>query len=258
MPELPDVEVYRGYLARTVLHKKITDVEINDKQILDASPKEIKKLKGRKFEDVSRQGKYCFLRISDGRFLVLHFGMTGDVEYYKDKKDPDKGQVIFTFSDGHKFAFINVRKLGKVYLKNSKEDFVEKKGIGPDSSSLSKKEFSEIMDSKRGSIKGALMDQKSLSGIGNIYGDEILYQAGIRPDRKMKDIGEKEISEIHKQTMAVFKAAIKAKARPEGMPKDYLLRGRREEGAKCGKDNGRIKRIKINGRSSYYCPKHQK
>lgn len=256
MPELPEVEVYRGYLAHTVLHKQIKDVKIKEPKVLECPRKKLNELKGKKFTDTARRGKYCFLKMSSSGFLVMHFGMTGDVEYYRGE-DPEHSAIIFEFSDGHKFAYTNVRKFGKISVVKSRKQLIEEKELGPDAGRVSEEEFVKIMQSKKGTIKTALMDQQAISGIGNIYSDEIAYQNNILPDKKLEKIDEKKLKSIHKSMKRIFKTVIKNKGNRDKIPQKYLLT-RRKAGAECGICSGKIKRKKIGGRSAYYCPKHQK
>lgn len=256
MPELPEVEVYRSYLAYRVLHKKIKDVTIKSPEVIAGSKKAIYGLKGKKFSDTDRHGKYCFLKTSNNKFLVLHFGMTGDVKYYKNEA-PEHSALIFEFTGKHKFSYTNVRKFGKIYLKKNKKEFIKNKKLGPDAESIKEKEFIKIIKSKKGMIKTSLMDQQAIAGIGNIYSDEILYQTNIKPTTTIKKLNEKQIKKMYTAMKRIFKTAIKHNTDYSKMPTRYLV-GRREKGADCGICNGKIKTKKIGGRTAYYCPKHQK
>jgi len=261
MPELPEVETYRSYLAHNVLHKTIDGVEAdfeNYGRIFEASKRAFASLEGESFEKAFRHGKYCLLEATSERVLVLHFGMTGDVKYYKkDDSDPEHSAMVFSFQDGHKLAIISVRKFGKVILAEGREEFIEMQGLGPDALSLDEEGFVEIMEAKRGRIKSALMDQKTISGIGNIYSDEILYHAGIKPDKKMNDLGMADLEIVYEKMIFVLNTAVENGADYGKMPENYLII-RREEGARCGICGGKIKNIKIGGRSAYFCPRHQK
>ncbi len=257
MPELPDVEVYRSYLAHTVLHKKIEDIKINVDRIL-ASPKErIIELKGNSFEDTHRHGKYCFLKNNKDSFLILHFGMTGDVEYYQKEDDPKNSALVFLFSEGHKFAFISIRKLGKVFITKDKQEFIKEKELGPDALSVAKDDFLKIIQSKRGMIKSALINQKFIAGIGNIYSDEILFQAQIHPTTNISRLDEKLLDNLYKKMRKVLIMAIARQAEPEKFPQSYLL-PHRSKGEKCPRCGGEIAQTKVSGRTAYYCPKCQK
>ncbi len=257
MPELPDVEVYRSYLAHTVLHHTIREVKINYPEMIEPDANALEDLKGESFEDTDRRGKYLFLETGGGPCLALHFGMTGRVEYYREgQEDPGHSLAVFKLGNEHRLSVISVRKLGKIYVRGGKEDLIGEKGLGPDALSLDREQFLDVLDGKRGMIKSALMDQSTISGMGNIYSDEILYQAGLRPKRKVGDLEKGETARLHEKMKEVLETAVEAKVDPERMPKDYLIR-RRESGAGCGKDGGEIRKIKVNGRSAYYCPKHQ-
>jgi formamidopyrimidine-DNA glycosylase len=262
MPELPDVEVFRKYLNRTALNKKIDKVEVRDKDVLgDHSARSLQKqLKGKKFKETKRRGKYMFIKFDKNAWLVLHFGMTGFLKYYKDEnKETEHARVIFNFANGYKLAFDNQRKLGKVDIAEGIEEFADENDIGPDvlKDDFDLDEFREIINKKRGIIKSALMDQKSMAGIGNIYSDEILFRAGIHPASRTQKLDDKQVKRLFRALKTVLKKAIEADVDPLKMPRSYLLPVR-EEGHKCPKCNGKIKSSKFSGRTGYFCNKHQK
>ena len=262
MPELPEVEIYRSRLAHAALHKVIAKVEAdfeNYGRIFEASKKALASLEGESFEKALRHGKYCLLEATCEKVLVLHFGMTGDIKYYKKyNSNPEHSAMIFSFQDGQKLAVISVRKFGKVILAESREEFIEKRGLGPDALSLDEEGFVEIFEAKRGRIKSSLMDQKTISGIGNIYSDEILYHAGIKPNAKLRDLGREDLESIYEKMISVLNTAIEIGADfREKLPESYLI-NRREAGAICGICGGKIENVKIGGRSAYFCPRHQR
>ncbi len=262
MPELPDVEVFRKYLNRTALNKKIDKVEVKDKDVLEEISAQSlqRKIKGAKFKETDRLGKYMFVRFDKKGWLVLHFGMTGFLRYYKnEKEEPEHVRVIFNFANGYKLAFDNQRKLGKVDIADSIEEYAEKNEIGPDvlKDDFDLTRFREIMAQKRGLIKSTLMDQKSMAGIGNIYSDEILFRAKIHPASKTEKLDDKQVKKIFRALKTVLKKAVEAEVDPQKMPRSYLLPNR-EDGHKCPKCDGKIKSRKFSGRTGYYCNKHQK
>jgi formamidopyrimidine-DNA glycosylase len=257
MPELPDVEIYKNYLTSTILQKKIEKVIINDNRIIKCYTRELHDLKESYFVNVSRHGKYCFLRTNNGNYLILHFGMTGNVKYYKDKIDPKHTVLIILFSNGYKFAFINIRKLGKVFFSQDQQKFIKKNNLGPDALSLDKNGFIKVIQSRKGNIKGALMNQEVISGIGNIYSDEILYQSAIHPQRKIINLTMEEIFSIYQSMHKVLDLAIDIRVQLEKFPSSYLI-NRRKDGGNCGVCTGKIQKQSINGRSCYFCTKHQK
>lgn len=258
MPELPDVEIYRRYIDATSLHQSIQSIQIKGKRLADSPISSIKRaVEHASFKETERIGKYLFVKLEGSDWLVFHFGMTGTLEYYKDdtaeERTPSHSQVLIRFSNGYTLAYISPRKLGKVLLAGSLEEFREKEGLGPDALSFTETEFLSLLHKKRGMIKTALMDQSSISGLGNIYTDEVLFQSGIHPKRESKTLSDKETRELFRGMRETLTTSIDAKADPSDMPKHFLL-PRREPGATCPRCGGSIEKIKVGGRGTYFCP----
>lgn len=257
MPELPDVATFQNYLHQTSLNKKIKKVEISDSSILKTSKSKINdSAKNSAIKDSYRRGKYLFAKMGSGDHLVFHFGMTGFFDYSKGEV-PDYGKVQFFFSDDYHLSYVNKRKLGWVDHCDDIEKYCEKKDLGKDALELSKEEFSNLFRQKKGKTKSALMDQSVMAGIGNVYGDEILYQAGIMPDRSCSSLSKKDWEHLYNVMKRVLEVSIRHKANVEELPKSYLLPNRKE-GNDCPRCKGKIATMKINNRTSYYCSSCQK
>lgn len=255
MPELPDVETYKRYLDSTSLHAKIDKLEFPEKmEIFRASANDFRKaLEGHKLTRSQRVGKYLFVESSSGKWLVLHFGMTGYLEYYKNQEMPAYTKLLVDFSNGYHLAVINKRKLGSVDLADDVEEYCRQKDLGKDALEFSRKEFEELLKNKGGSIKGALMDQNSIAGIGNVYSDEILYHSGIHPKSDAKKLSVEELHKLYSKMMHILELVIDKGAEPSELPGSWLI-GHRKDGADCPKCKGKIRQIKISGRSTYFCP----
>jgi len=190
------------------------------------------------------------------------------------KDDPQNRFIRFILflSSGKMLALSDLRRFAKILLVNTKEveNLKEIKKLGPEplGKSFTFKVFKEILKNKKGKIKTVLMDQKTISGIGNIYSDEILWYAGIHPAKKVEDLKEKELKSIFNTIKKVLPLAVKfkgdsiqdyrrlsgEKGRYQYVQKVYQMTGK-----KCAKkDGGIIKKIKIGGRSAHFCPVHQK
>lgn len=261
MPELPDVEAFKKYFNNTALHKTVKKVDVEDDTILeDISSRSLQsRMKDETFKDTSRHGKQMFVHLDRDEVLTIHFGMTGNFKYYKDEDDkPEYAKIIFKLTNGYSLAYINKRKLGKISLYDSADDFIEDNNLGPDAlADLKWEDFKEIIEEKKGKIKSALMDQKTIAGIGNIYSDEILFHAKIHPSTKTEDLKEKDLKEIYKQMEDVLEKGIKALSGEDtDYPKNFLI-PIRNEGEECPVCGGKIEKKKIGGRSSYYCKEHQ-
>ncbi len=258
MPELPDVEVFRRYLESTALHTPITKVDYVSRRLLEGVSRSdlISGLKERSLQSAERHGKYLFAALEPGAGapeLLLHFGMTGSLSYYKGTDDPKYAQLVLRFSDGYSLSYINKRMLGRIGLVESRTAYVREKELGPDALSLDGKQFDRIARGGRGSIKTTLMNQKRIAGLGNVYVDEILHAAGIAPKRCCGELSDDEVTRLYSEMHRIIDIAVEARARPEEMPKELLLR-RRKAGRDCPRCGGSVKKTTIRGRSTYYCP----
>jgi len=261
MPELPDVEVFRKYVDRTALHQTIESVEVFAPDILgEVTPKQLQsKTKGHQFMSTDRHGKYLFTRLSNDGWLVFHFGMTGYFHYFKDSKQtPKHTRALFNFDNGHHLAFVLQRKLGSISATQEMDTFVKEQGLGLDAldDNLHPEAFKKALKEAKSSIKSALMDQERIAGIGNIYSDEILFQARLDPKTRANQLSNEDVDRLFEAMKEVLETAIDSEADPEKMPETYLL-PHREKGGKCPVCHGEIETTKISGRSAYFCPNCQ-
>jgi formamidopyrimidine-DNA glycosylase len=261
LPELPDVEVFRRYVNATSLHKEIQDVEIRTDLILEeTTSRKLKNgLKNRSFNSTRRHGKYLFLALNNPDWLVLHFGMTGRLRYYEDPSiEPEYTQFLIEFNNDYRLALVMPRKLGAIRLISDVEDFIQEKELGPDlyDPNFDYKTFLSIMQGRRGMIKPTLMNQKIMAGIGNIYSDEILFQARLHPEKPVDHLHKEDMERIFKKIRHVLKTAVDDKANPDRFPSSWII-PHREKGAKCPNCGGEIENIIVSGRSAYYCPNCQ-
>ena len=202
MPEIADVAVYKQYVDATSLHKRIQHVSVEATRLLKGVSKTSlgRCMHGRRLEKTVRHGKYLFLQLGAGRWLVLHFGMTGDLKYFGDSKDkPQYAQVLIDFDNGDHLAYVSRRKLGAVTLTDKVSRFVSDHNLGPDALAIDKDRFKQLIGHRRGSVKSWRMNQAIVAGIGNVYSDEIVFQAGIDPRRKVNDLSEQDINRLYEK-----------------------------------------------------------
>ena len=248
----------RQYASANALNKEISEIGYHDDHVLESSKQKISKyLKGKHFTDTRRRGKYLILKTPDN-WLLLHFGMTGKLKYFQTNGNiPEYSAMVMNFTNGHSLAYISKRKLGKVTVTQDVKAFFEEHHIGKDALEADSSEFKALMTKKSGGLKSALMDQATVSGIGNIYADEILFQEKLHPETKVKSLGDSNLSSLYNTMRRVMKIAIRHRAKPEDLPKTYLL-SVREEGKDCPDCSGKINKITVNGRGTYICPDCQK
>lgn len=168
-------------------------------------------------------------------------------------------RVSFALGDGRRLVFDCQRKLGELRLIEDPDAFINDNDLGPDalSDDIDEASFQSLLENYRGGAKTLLMKQEAVAGIGNVYSDEILFQAGVHPKRKASTLDEDEASRLFDVMKKVLKTAIDAGAEPDELPDDYLIprQGDDETCPRCGK---KIKTMKVNGRTSYICSTCQK
>lgn len=281
MPELPEVETTVRGLRKTIVGLTIknvwTDLKTKDSRKYDtvANPRYFlsfkKEIVNKKIKSVERQAKNILINLSNNKTILIHMKMTGHLLFNNKDKFV---HVLFDLSDNNYLAFSDMRKFGKITLLDTKtaHDSKHLKNIGPEplSKQFTIKNFKlQILKKPNGKIKTVLMDQTIIAGIGNIYSDEILWQAGIHPERKIKNIKEIKFKKIFKAMQRILIKSIKAGG--DSMS-DYInISGKKGKfqffhqayqrtGEKCRKNGckGFIKRKMINSRSAHFCSVHQK
>ncbi|MGD8999916.1 MAG: DNA-formamidopyrimidine glycosylase family protein [Granulosicoccaceae bacterium] len=260
MPELPDVEVYKQYFDATALHRRIEHVHVESPALLaNTTPQGLgRALKHKTLQATRRHGKYLFIALNGSGWLVLHFGMTGKLKYFQHRGDtPAYTRLLIGFENGYHLAYIAPRKLGRIALVDSPHSLLRDRHLGPDALELGTKEFIELAAKRRGMVKPWLINQTIIAGIGNIYSDEILFQAGIHPRRAVSDLDSEALKRLYKAMRTVLKTAINARAKPDQMPSTFLLPCRKKGGS-CPKCRTLLATVKAAGRTAWFCPRCQK
>ncbi len=256
MPELPEMEMAKRYFEANGLHQTITELEVRRDNVLKTPENQLRAvLPGQQFAKVLRQGKFLAVQLDSGQALMFHFGLTGDFKYYKDDDDESKyPRVIFHFENGYKMAFDNMRLFGELELIEDFDTYMSERGIGPDAMEMSREDFVEALDGRRGMIKSTLMNQDILAGIGNVWSDEILFQCGIHPKTKTNNLSDDQIQAIYDTMRRTFEKGLEVQADYSQLPDGYLLRNRTADDpcpADCG---GTLESIKVSGRTAVFCP----
>jgi len=267
MPELPEVQTVLDTLASKIKDKKIIDINIRYKNIIDYDLKSFKKqLINQHFKSFKRRGKYLLFEMDDIT-LVSHLRMEGKY-YILDSSIPvDKHtHVIFSLDDGSELRYHDVRKFGRMEIIEKKEDYSNFKDLGPEPFS---KDFNEdyCLSYLKTSlpIKQILLRQEFVAGIGNIYADEILYECKINPNRPSNKLTREDCLNLIKATRNILNKAIKAGGTTiRSYTSSLGVTGRFQLNLKvhtkdiCPLCNEKIKKIFINKRGTYYCPQCQK
>ena len=258
IPELPEVETYKRYFDSTALNQVIESVKIIDDRILLVSKQSFKKaVIGSKFIQTVRHGKYLLAKIKNN-FIVFHFGMSGDLEYYSsNEKEPKFSKVIFQFNNGYSLSYISIRMFGKLDIVDSLEALRKKRKLGPDAITMSFDEFQDTLKKRTAIMKSALLNQSIFCGIGNIYSDEILFRTRIHPKRKIDSLNEIELQNLFKSIKDVLDYGIKHEGELSTYSQSFLIPHREKE-ENCPNCGSSIERYEISGRHGFFCPTCQK
>lgn len=240
------------------MHKTITSFECSDNRLLKSPKADFERhLIDNEFTETKRIGKYLFIKTSGEKTLVMHFGMTGRPNYYKEKDDrPKFGHIVLGFQNGFHFAFENKRKFGWWDLIDSIDDYKADRNLSDDARDLNLEDFKKSLSLKKTYIKAVLMDQSVAAGVGNWMTDEILYQAQIHPMQKVSGMSAKDVEHVFQAMKKVIEVAIANDAHYPDFPEDFLIH-RRKEGKTCFHTSPEIQKIKVGGRSTYFSPKWQ-
>jgi len=268
MPELPEVETVVRGLRAAVIGDTIESVWIGSRhQPLKSPAAEIvPALEGATIAAVRRMGKHIVIDLSIGdhpaAHFIVHLGMTGQLVVSRPEADtPKHTHLIAKLASGRELRFTDPRMFGKLAVTHE----FDPGGIEP--LDLTLEQFVPLFRRRKTPIKSALLNQQLLRGVGNIYADEALYRAGIRPRRRASSLTHAELQKLYQAVQQVLHEAIAAGGSSvsdyvgaTGEPGFFQLQHRvyGREGERCLRCKTAVKRIVISGRSSHYCPKCQK
>jgi formamidopyrimidine-DNA glycosylase len=274
MPELPEVEVIKRDLEREVVGRKIKSVEVNGTRTVrrHRNRKEfIGLLDGRKITHVDRRGKYLVVRLDDGNALIIHLGMSGQLLRAKTARASvaKHTHVVITFTQGGQLRFVDPRTFGEMFVApydglEEQVDELAHIGIDPLEAPMSWDSFGRLLAEKKMKLKTLLMDQKFLAGIGNIYSDEILFQAGLRWDRMSDSLTDQEIRRLYRAIVETLQDAVKYRGSTLSDQQYVDLFGESgdyqhhhtvydREGEACPRCRRPIVRARYSNRSTFYC-----
>lgn len=274
MPELPEVETVRRTLAGLVRGKTIDAVDVRWTKIIKRpeEPEEFARLlAGQTIQSIGRRGKFLLFHLDDC-VMVSHLRMEGKYGLHQNDEPLDKHvHVIFRFTDGSELRYRDVRKFGTMHLFKPGEELTELplRQLGPEpfSSEFTADYLRERLKKTNRSVKTALLDQRTVVGLGNIYVDEALFRAGIHPEATANKLTKKQTVLLHKEIIQTLKEAVEAGGstvrsyiNSQGEIGMFQLKlfvyGREDE--TCKKCGSPIEKTVVGGRGTHFCIKCQK
>lgn len=287
MPELPEVETIRRDLEKEVVGKRIKQVEVTGLRSIRRHKDKnefIFRLEGRKIGSVHRRGKYLLMPLEEASVaagqqaddvLVVHLGMSGQLLRARSAKEeaPKHTHVVITFTQGGMLRFVDPRTFGELFVAAAGE--LEKQvaelahlGFDPLEDIMSWNRFGELLHSRKTKLKPLLMDQRFMAGVGNLYADEILWAAGIRPDRGSETLSSQEVRRLYRAMVETLQDGVKHRGSSLadeqyrdlfGAVGDYQSQHKvyDKEGEPCRRCRTPIVRVKAQNRSTFMCPQCQ-
>lgn len=271
MPELPEVETYVRELAPQLTGRTIQAARVHWARIIAAPSAEqfADRIAGLRFTRFGRRGKYMLLGLSDGSTLIVHLRMTGKllVKNADEPVDPHT-HVLITLDDGRVLHYNDPRKFGRMWVVGDPQEVLYKLGPEPLGEEFTPEVFGKRLAGRSAAIKGLLLDQSIVAGVGNIYADEALFRAAIHPQRAGGDLTSDEIGRLRDAIQEVLAAGIERRGstlggsslqnyvRPDGTQGNYQEEHAvfRRTGQPCPTCATPIERIVIAQRSTHFCP----
>ncbi|MDR1235231.1 MAG: DNA-formamidopyrimidine glycosylase [Mycoplasmataceae bacterium] len=276
MPELPEVQTIINTLSKSgLLHKQIISVNVYKIKLLkNATPITFKKFMiGESVNHIERKGKFLIFHLTHQKTLVVHLRMEGKLFYETNASNVSKKhlRIEFLLNNSHVLRYYDSRIFGTFHIYKDqaylKAPQLTKLGLDPLDHSFNWNYLKNRISTSHRAIKTALLDQTNVSGIGNIYADEILYLSKINPTRKANTITDAEYKDLAKYSAQVLLKSIKyggttiatykSDANHSGEFQKMLL-VHTKRGQPCPRCGAKIVKTKVNGRGTYYCPKCQK
>jgi formamidopyrimidine-DNA glycosylase len=273
VPELPEVETVRRRLAPVLEGRTFVEVEIADARLTrPLDPVEVaRELEGERVVLVDRRGKYLIVRFESGRALLVHLRMTGSLLHGERGQLPDDPHrhAVVRLDDGSDVAYRDVRRFGTwLLLEPADVDTYVNARVGrePLAAAYRARHLAEQLESRRAPIKAAILDQRTVAGVGNIYADEALWRAQIHPLTPASTLGLDEVKALHRAIRQALQAGIRRQGStlrdyrlPDGgtgsAQHEFKVYGR--GGEPCDRCGTPIDKIRVAGRGTWYCPSCQ-
>jgi formamidopyrimidine-DNA glycosylase len=251
VPELPDVEGFRR-TAEPASGRRIERVDVVDRTLLRGGRPDV--IEGERFGEFTRQGKWVFVPAGDAEVL-MHFGMTGRLDWERRGTDRHVHDRIVFVCRGGELRYRNMRKFGGVWISRRGRERVTGR-LGPDATEVDLERFRELLGSRRGGLKAALMDQRLIAGLGNLMVDEIAWRARVHPRTTVGRLSRRRVERLWRAMDEVVRESLPTGRVP---PVEGWLTGVRDRrDARCPRCGARLRRGTVAGRTTVWCGRCQR
>src|SRR5213080_775909 len=270
MPELPEVETIRLTLEPRLVGRRFDRVEIEDSRLVRPfEPRAVAdELEGERVSALERRGKYLIVRFESGRALLIHLRMTGSLRHAPRGalRDDRHRRAVVNLDDGTDVAYRDVRRFGTWLLlePGDLEPYLAQRvGVEPLERGFTARWLARSLEGRRAPVKAALLDQRTVAGLGNIYVDEALWRARLNPLRPAAQLDRNELRRLHRGIRAALEHGLARQGStlrdyrlPDGsggsMQDEFRVYGRRDE--PCDRCGTPIARTQVAGRTTWFCP----
>jgi formamidopyrimidine-DNA glycosylase len=257
LPELPDVEGFRR-VCRRAKDRRIEGVDVLDQVMLrNSSPRAVDRgLRGLGFREPVRHGKWLYAPTGDGPTVLMHFGMTGLLEWAPSGERHLHDRLVVR-CEGGELRYRNMRKFGGVWLARDEREREAITGrLGPDAAALGRDDFHDLLGRRRGGAKAALMDQRLIAGLGNLMVDETLWRAKVHPRADVARMSARRLDAIYESMEGVVRESIPTGRVPgfEG----WITGVRDRPVPECPRCGTRMRKATVAGRTTCWCPRCQR
>jgi formamidopyrimidine-DNA glycosylase len=264
VPELPEVETERGRLAARIEGRRIGSVWIDDERL--TRPEDpawvAARIAGELVAAVERRGKYLLIRLEGGEVLVVHLRMTGSFRY----EPASHERAVLELDDGARIAYRDLRRFGTWVLlepAEAEEYLAIRLGPEPLGRGFSAAFLARRLEGRRAPVKAAILDQRTVAGLGNIYADEALWHARIHPLRPAGELTDPEVAALREGIRNALRRGIRRQGADLGdgtyaggrMQREFRVYGRTGQG--CDRCGTPIEKTRAGGRGTWYCPQCQ-
>ncbi len=261
MPELPEVETERGRLAARLEGRRIRAARIDDERLTRPEDPTLvaDRLAGERVASLERRGKYLLMRLAGGAVLVVHLRMTGGFRY----EPASHERAVLELEEGTRIAYRDLRRFGTwVLLEPDEADEYLRIRLGPEplGTGFTTDFLAERLAGRRAPVKAAILDQRTVAGLGNIYADEALWHAGIHPLRPAGALSADEVAALRRGIRAALRRGIRRQGADLGdgtyadgrMQHEFRVYGRL--GEPCDRCGTPVEKTRAGGRGTWFCP----
>ncbi len=261
MPELPEVHNFQQYFDAAALGQTIDHVVVHDEKIIRnlSGAAFADALAGRTIKDSLRRGKYLFAGLDNGHAVLLHFGMTGDLNLYQESSERGRFErFAWHFRDGNVLGFEDPRKFARILYLPDRDAYIQEIGLGPDALDLEEDYFLAALGKRKVTLKGALLDQSLVAGLGNLYVDEICYRTHLHPAIRVDQLTAAEKRAVYAQIISIMTFATENAPYYRDYPENWFWHTWRHAGQPDPAGGGTVTVCKVAGRTTYFAADRQK